>query len=572
MNKEIKVSVIVPVYNVEKYLEKCLDSLVAQTLEEIEIIVVNDGSSDNSQKIIERYAEQYPDRFISLVKENGGLGDARNFGLKYAKGEYIGFVDSDDWIDQKMYESMYQFAINGVYDFVICDFTSIFDGWKTGWHSAGFRGGVSVPNKHDFMINCLDPATACNKLIHKSLFQIALFYTGWYEDIATTPILMSYANSIGYLPIQLYYYRQREGSIIQSKRDKRTLGVIDAWQRAMDMVKQEYYDDCVYAVYKSIVAFLQFKAEYADEFLEYFHRNTDVFLKNALISSNIKSGAVENLQKKRLIPKKLHYCWFGGNPKSELILKCIDSWKRLAPDFEIIEWNENNCDLHANKYIEQAYEQKKWAFVADYVRLQKVYEHGGIYVDTDTELMMDPSSLRLNNAFFAFETKGAIHAGIFGAVAEHSLIKQCRDSYQKSNFLNKDGTQNTSHTIVRRITDLLMNKGAVLNGLEQTLRDGTHIYPPNVLTLNMFDGKCFAQHHYDCSWWEVKEGVKSYKYTVLQDFFSKDPHIHSNDHSFGSELASAQLRIQQLENSTSWKITKPLRFFVDWLKRMLGGR
>ena len=96
---KIKVSVIVPVYNVEKYIDKCLDSLVNQTLKDIEIIVVNDGSPDNSQKIIDKYVKKYPNKVKSFIKENGGQGSARNLGMEYAKGEYISFVDSDDWID-----------------------------------------------------------------------------------------------------------------------------------------------------------------------------------------------------------------------------------------------------------------------------------------------------------------------------------------------------------------------------------------------------------------------------------------------------------------------------------------
>ena len=96
MAEKVKVSVIVPVYNVEQYLAECLDSLVSQTLEDIEILVVNDGSPDNSQAIIDDYAARYPDKIRPFVKKNGGLSDTRNFAVKQARGEYIGFVDSDD--------------------------------------------------------------------------------------------------------------------------------------------------------------------------------------------------------------------------------------------------------------------------------------------------------------------------------------------------------------------------------------------------------------------------------------------------------------------------------------------
>ena len=116
----IKVSVIVPVYNVEKYLEKCLDSLVNQTLKEIEIIIVNDGSPDNSHKIIDKYTKKYKN-IKAYLKENGGLSDARNYGLKKASGEYIAFLDSDDFVKEDMYQKMYEKAKSGNFDMIVCD-------------------------------------------------------------------------------------------------------------------------------------------------------------------------------------------------------------------------------------------------------------------------------------------------------------------------------------------------------------------------------------------------------------------------------------------------------------------
>ena len=127
----IKVSVIVPVYNVEAYLERCLDSLVKQTLEEMEIIVVNDGTKDNSQAIIDRYAAAYPQKVISLIKENGGLSDARNYGIPYAHGEYIGFVDSDDYLNVTMYQKLYDRAAETDSDIVVCGYYGIDENTET---------------------------------------------------------------------------------------------------------------------------------------------------------------------------------------------------------------------------------------------------------------------------------------------------------------------------------------------------------------------------------------------------------------------------------------------------------
>ena len=123
---KIKVSVIVPVYNVEKYLDKCLDSLGRQTLKDIEIIVVNDESPDNSQKIIDKYSKKYS-VIHGYKKKNGGVSDARNFGIKEAKGEYIAFVDGDDYVSIDMYEKMYEKAKAGNFDVVVCDLNYVYE-------------------------------------------------------------------------------------------------------------------------------------------------------------------------------------------------------------------------------------------------------------------------------------------------------------------------------------------------------------------------------------------------------------------------------------------------------------
>ena len=125
MSKSVDVSVIVPVYNVEKYIRVCLDTLVHQTLSNIEIIVVNDGTKDDSQKIIDEFSSLYPDKIIALKKENGGLSDARNYGLEHASGAYVGFVDSDDYTDIEMYQKLYEKAKQENADIVVCGYYGV---------------------------------------------------------------------------------------------------------------------------------------------------------------------------------------------------------------------------------------------------------------------------------------------------------------------------------------------------------------------------------------------------------------------------------------------------------------
>lgn len=131
-----------------------------------------------------------------------------------------------------------------------------------------------------------------------------------------------------------------------------------------------------------------------------------------------------------MIPKKIHYCWFGRGEKPKLAQKCIASWKKYCPDYEIIEWNEDNFDINMNGYTRMCYSQKKYAFLSDYVRLLVVAEHGGVYFDTDVELLKRPDHLLQANSFFGFENEGYINTGHgFGSVAHGRAIEAMIEEY-----------------------------------------------------------------------------------------------------------------------------------------------
>ena len=207
----IKVSVIVPVYNVEDYLEKCLNSLVNQTLKEIEIIVVNDGSPDNSQKIIDRYAKKYKN-IKSYTKENGGLSDARNFGIKKAKGEYITFIDSDDYIELTMLEKMYNHAISKKVDIVVCDTINVYED-KIQYLKSNYKYSNNTIKNY-----LIAPPMACIRIYRKEIFNNIEFKKGiYYEDLELTPKLVNQTLKIDFLEEGLYYYLQRNGSIMKQK-------------------------------------------------------------------------------------------------------------------------------------------------------------------------------------------------------------------------------------------------------------------------------------------------------------------------------------------------------------------
>lgn len=246
-----KVSIVVPVYNTKKYLEKCLDSLVYQTLDDIEIIVVNDGSPDESQKIIDRYVQAYPNKVQAYVKENGGLSDARNFGISKCNGEYIGFVDSDDYVNLDMYQNMYNKAKEQDFDMVVCDIRYVYE-----------NVSKEVSSQVDEDINDLDkikaqmvniyPA-AWNKIYKKKLFENGvLFKKGvWYEDVEFLYRLFPYIKSIGTIKKTFVNYVQRDGAITRTF-DERVYNYIDNFNGIVEFYKaksfyDEYYSELEYS-------------------------------------------------------------------------------------------------------------------------------------------------------------------------------------------------------------------------------------------------------------------------------------------------------------------------------------
>lgn len=218
-----------------------------------------------------------------------------------------------------------------------------------------------------------------------------------------------------------------------------------------------------------------------------------------------------------MIPKTIHYCWFGRNPLPKLAKKCIKSWKKYCPDYEIIEWNEDNYDLSsAPLYVRQAYEAKKWAFVTDYVRLHVVYEYGGIYMDTDVELIKPLDPLLQYNAYFGFEDGIYINTGLgFGAVKGSPILREMMDDYFGMSF---DPTGKNVVACPRVNTAVFLKHGLLQDNKNQVLDDEIIILPTEYLCpKSVIDGitrktkNTVSIHHYDSSWFTKESQIEKKK-------------------------------------------------------------
>lgn len=212
-----------------------------------------------------------------------------------------------------------------------------------------------------------------------------------------------------------------------------------------------------------------------------------------------------------MIPKKIHYCWFGGKEKSKSVKKCINSWKKFCPDYEIIEWNEENFDVYSIPFVAQALEAKKYAFASDLVRLIVVYENGGFYFDTDVEIIKSLDDLCDNKVFFGFENNEFVSSGLgFGSEKANGFLLEHINQYKDENFINDDGSFNMKGCPCY-LTELLTEKGLNKNGKCQIIGDVT-IFPEDYF--NPYDsvtGKLnkthntYSIHWYDASWSDTSQ-------------------------------------------------------------------
>lgn len=228
-----------------------------------------------------------------------------------------------------------------------------------------------------------------------------------------------------------------------------------------------------------------------------------------------------------MIPKIIHYCWFGGNPLPKSARKCIDSWKKYCSDYRIVEWNEDNFDLDLYPFARGAYDSKKYAFVTDIVRLYAIYHSGGIYMDTDVELVKPLDAFLDCNGFTGFETKDAMVTGIMAGQKGLPLFGELLSYYDGRHFLDKEGKADiTTNTLI--ITDALKKNGFLPNGSFQSI-DGFCLYPADYFCpLNNATGvlhktkNTAAIHWFNKSWISKVQRIRSRITRIFHRWFGED--------------------------------------------------
>ena len=306
-NKLPKISVIVPVYNTEKYLSKCLDSIVNQSYENIEIIIVNDGSTDDSEKIIKEYEQKYPNKIKYFKKENGGLSSARNYGILKSAGEYISFVDSDDYIDINLFKQL-EDEIKKSIDLIKFKLIKVNEEYaeieKIGGPIFEKESGQDAFNKLAFCDELLEPACLYlykKELFIKNKFEFAL--GKYHEDFGLIPLIIINANTVSSKDVYGYIYMQSENSITRGENYKKTcrsckdllyhydnmiqiINKINLKQKTKNNIKQYYTNSIILAAKK-------LKEKEQDEYI--------LEIKKRKLIKNIKAKNIKSAIKKCIL-------------------------------------------------------------------------------------------------------------------------------------------------------------------------------------------------------------------------------------------------------------------------------
>lgn len=564
--EKIKVSVIIPVYQVENYLERAIDSVLAQTLEEKEIILVDDGSQDASPEICDRYAQEHPGLIHVIHKPNEGLGMARNTGLDVARGEYVAFLDSDDTVEPEMYAAMYAKAVAEDDDIVMCDVRIIYvEEDRSSVVSSYTSEEVDLS---DYIANGNNITYSVNKIYRRSLWEENRYEKMLFEDIALIPALVTRTPRIGYVREAFYNYYRRANTISTSFVGG-MVDILRAFRSFMETSDPRYREEVVYCIAKQLYwNMTQSRVLFQADFIEFLKEYKRYFLLNSYLAKDGKVRGLLDFLDREVIPERF-ICVHFGRPIPEGYLEEL---REDFPGAQLIGVDEHSYPTEQlPENVKRALAEGNTTYAEEYVALRILCEQGGIVLAPEYRANLNLKRLRLNRIFFGFENDEELTAGCYGALQDHYVTQALLDTYEEDTIFNK-----AFLPMKDRIRDfLILHFQLKANGRKQLLKKEVQIYLPSVLAYDMQDGEnCCRRADIPVpeGFAAVSERVlKMWSDRVLENWNLYKRELNGKHPSKGkSPVPAAGVSKQELdrrirevvenyENSTSWRITKPLR-------------
>lgn len=429
LQERLKVSIIVPLYNSEGYLRRCLDTLVNQSLPEKEIIAVNNGSTDGSLAILQQYEADFPEIMrVMTIPHSERAGAGRNAGMKVARGEYIMFVDSDDMMHPRAAEWMYNYASDGGYDLVYSPFYRVSNGRREV-----LRQRTYLQNTISAQQALLD-AEPCpwGKIFSRGLLDKAGFFPEdcSFEDLAYFFAYVPRANNIGYFSTPFYFNFVRTDSETRDIAGPRLAETIIAERHGLERCGNECYEMVLYLVACRIRSNMAARWMFADRFLEHLQALWPAISANPRVQEDKKLLARLEMyysMAEGQMPKIVYLDGFGRGDMHEETEKAE---KTVFYDgCQVFVLNEDNCNVDERLVLREAYDQGNYEYVAGYFAMKNIAETGGVYIGRHIEVDIPVNFTRHLKAFFGYEGTYCYSAQFFGGKAGQEVFEKILEYY-----------------------------------------------------------------------------------------------------------------------------------------------
>ena len=573
------VSILVPIYNGEVYLRRFLDSAVSQTLENIEIICVDDGSTDGSMEILEEYRKAYPEKlFIYKAKNhNGYSGIVRNEALTYARADYIYMCDQDDVIQVSAMEYMYSEAERYNADIVVGKFI---------FTLADDDGNIKLSEAYKFASMHVNNGTAIlqgveffARLIKKDLLEEIgpqpedlLFH-----DVAYMPVLQSYARNIRLINLPVYYYYRRNDSISGTQSLKVCTQSIAAERYALEHCNPKYKEYVEKMIAHRIISNLDFRWICSDILVDWIKELMPTFIENSLLAKNPKMmkqlQGFADLSDERL-PERVYICAFDGRDVSERAADLAEN--AFNSGCEVVILDSSNCDIRENPYISDAYNAGRYDIVDAYFAIKNICENGGVYLHDSMKLVNTFNYMRLFEGFFAYADGRTFSDKVFGAVKDNEAFVKLLDTF--SYDWDKKGEFITLSERIRII--LVMEYCIKLNGRSVKFKSPFSLFGPEVFMVDTRFGNqnvtCITTYQPDPATEEtVTLTVDTFRYMIAARGTNGRTITNTRAVPTRREYRLAK-ELGEIKNSNTWKLVLRLRRIGDgpfgpFLKKIFHG-
>ena len=612
MQNEINpaVSVIIPVYNAEEYLRRGLESVLYQTLENIEVICVNKGSTDSSLEILNEYKKQFPDKlFVYDIGYTSTPSEGRAYGVEKAHGEYIYHCDADDMVRFTALESLYEKATRDKCDMVLGYNEIIFSTGET--RVQGRVKGKSILSRQEAML--LNGAYWV-RLIKRSLIdKVGNVPVNMYcDDFAYIPVITSFADKIGYVDTLTYYYYRKAESVMCTPKLDVVEGSIKAEKWILEHVNETEISAAELVIAQHILVNLKSRWRFNDrtvmwlrEFMGDLSQNSLVYRDAALYKEllNWNTGATGN------IPKILYVNGFEKDFNPEKSKQRLEN--AFYDDFKVIILDENNCNVKSHDWCAEALKAKRYDFLGKYFAIQKIYESGGIYVGSKIIIDNPLNYVTYLHAFFGYLDRHNLIDELWGAEAENPVIEAVLQTYEED--------CDSEFSLADRIKNILaVEYDLILNGRSTLFKYPFTLFSPDIVTASTTNDESVDSSRVRLShltfgidlsekeYCILKKSTLEYLTPVNESQYQKMKIQCQNEKRLKSELNKAkngkyyvntkdirylfdeqrqyfnqieteriksitcekdmlEQRLHMLENSFSWKITRPLRAVRWWM-------